>query len=45
MNRLMGQYLLSNAINKKEREAWKVQCGSTQWTLKHILYGKNKEKY
>ena len=33
MNRLMEQFLLSSAINKKERETWKVQCESTQWKL------------
>ena len=29
MNRLIGQELLSSAINKKGRETWKSQCGST----------------
>ena len=33
MNRLIGQYPLSSAINKKESETWKVQCGSTQWKV------------
>ena len=30
MNRLNGQRLISSAIKKKERETWKVQCGSSQ---------------
>ena len=33
MNLLSGQHLLSIAINKKERETWKVQCGSSQWKV------------
>ena len=33
MNRLNEQYLLSSAINKKERETWKLQCGSSQWKV------------
>ena len=32
-NRLMGQYLLSSVINKKEKETWKVHCGNTQWKV------------
>ena len=38
MNHLNGQHLLSSAINKKEREPWKVQCGSSQWKVKYIVY-------
>ena len=30
---LNGQYLLSSAINKKEREIWKLQCRSSQWKV------------
>ena len=30
MNHLNGQHLLSSAINKKERQTRKVQCGSFQ---------------
>ena len=33
MNHLNGQHLLSSAINKKERETWKVQCGGSQWKV------------
>ena len=33
MNHLNGQHLLSSAINKKERETWKVPCGSPQWKV------------
>ena len=33
MNRLMGQLLLSSAINKKERETLKIQRASTQWKV------------
>ena len=33
MNRLNGQYLLSSVINKKERDSWKVQSGSSQWKV------------
>ena len=43
MNRLMGQHLLSSAINKKEMEIWKVQCGSTQWKVLYIVYERNME--
>ena len=43
MNHLMGQHLLSIAINKKERETRKVQRGRTQWKVLYIVYGKNME--
>ena len=33
MNRLIGQQLLTSAINKKGREKWKVQCGRTHWRV------------
>ena len=45
MNRLMRQHLLSSAVNKKERETWKVQCGSTQWKVDHIVYEKSMRNY
>ena len=32
---------LSSAIIKKERETWKVQCGSSQWKVYYIVYEKN----
>ena len=35
------QYILSSAINKKERETWKVQCGSSKWKVYYIVYEKN----
>ena len=33
MNHLNRHYLLSSATNKKERETWKVQRGSSQWKV------------
>ena len=33
MNHLNGQHQLSSAINKEERETWKLQCGSSQWKV------------
>ena len=33
INRLIGEHLLSSVMNKKERETWKMQCGSTQWKV------------
>ena len=41
MSYLSGQYILSNAINKKERETWKVQCGSSKWKVYYIVHEKN----
>ena len=41
MSCLSGQYILSSAINKKERETWKVQCGSSKWKVYYIVYEKN----
>ena len=38
MSCLSGQYILSSAINKKERETWKVQCGSSKWKVYYIVY-------
>ena len=35
------QYILSGAINKKERETRKVQCGSSKWKAYYIVYEKN----
>ena len=32
-NRLMRLHPLSNAFNKKVREAWNVECGRTQWKV------------
>ena len=43
MNRLNGKCLVSSAINKKEGETWKVQCGSTKWKVLYIVYEKNVE--
>ena len=43
MNRLNGKCLVSSAINKKERETCKVQCGSTKWKVLYIVYEKNVE--
>ena len=40
MSCLSGQYILSSAINKKERETWKVQCGSSKWKVYYIVYEK-----
>ena len=41
MSCLSGQYILSSATNKKERETWKVQCGSSKWKVYYIVYEKN----
>ena len=41
MSCLSGQYILSNATNKKERETWKVQCGSSKWKVYYNVYEKN----
>ena len=39
----MGHHLLSSAINKKEMETWKVQCGSIQWKVRYTVYENNME--
>ena len=36
IDHLIKQRLLSGAINWKEKETLKVQCGSMQWNLKYI---------
>ena len=41
MSCLSGQYILSSATNKKERETWKVQCGSSKWKVYYNVYEKN----
>ena len=41
MSCLSEQYILSSAINKKERETWKVKCGSSKWKVHYIVYEKN----
>ena len=43
MNRLIGKHLLSSAINKKERETWKVHRESTKHVAMHIVYSIWKE--
>ena len=43
MNHLNGQHPLLGVINKKERETWKLQCGSLQWKVEYILYEKYME--
>ena len=40
MSCLSGQYILSSAVNKKERETWKVQCESSKWKVYYIVYEK-----
>ena len=41
MSCLSGQYILSSAMNKKEKETWKVQCRSSKWKVYYIVYEKN----
>ena len=38
---MSGQYILSSAINKKERKTWKVQCGSSKWNVYYTVYEKD----
>ena len=30
--------MLWGAINKKERDTWKIQCGSKKWKVQYIVY-------
>ena len=41
MSCLSGQYILSSAINKKERETLKVKYGSSKWKVYYIVYEEN----
>ena len=41
MSCLSGQYIRSSATNKKEKETWRVLCGSSKWKVYYNVYEKN----